>query len=299
VDDAIFYVSGLTEVRQLILDVHVEVNTATHTLLVNTDSVAGNVSMPGLQIRDHQPQVATAVLDCTSSAYSLLLDGLRIELGRPANPGIPIFGTTATASKILACGEIIWESSEVLILSGAYFNGKIETRLSTVIAHTIGTYDLVLRPESTDNRIATTKGFVRIAGNPETTTITNYAEIIGDTTARFRAGGTGTNIAASVEAKGTAEAYLMSNGAVAFAAQNMATGAVNYLSARGGTAGVSLVAVGTSADIDVTLTPKGAGKLKVTLANVPTYADDAAATTGGLTAGQLYKTSVGALMIKL
>jgi len=31
----------------------------------------------------------------------------------------------------------------------------------------------------------------------------------------------------------------------------------------------------------------------ITVSNVPTYADDAAATTGGLTTGQLYKTTTG------
>jgi hypothetical protein len=69
----------------------------------------------------------------------------------------------------------------------------------------------------------------------------------------------------------------------------------------GGTGGVAqLEAYGTATNIDVQLTPKGTtGKVKAVLANVPTYADDAAATVGGLTAGHVYKTSTGILMIKL
>lgn len=39
--------------------------------------------------------------------------------------------------------------------------------------------------------------------------------------------------------------------------------------------------------------------LSIDLTKVPTYADDTAAGSGGLTAGQVYKTSAGALMIKL
>jgi hypothetical protein len=35
--------------------------------------------------------------------------------------------------------------------------------------------------------------------------------------------------------------------------------------------------------------------LLVTISNVPTYADDAAAATGGLTTGQLYKTTTGGI----
>lgn len=52
-----------------------------------------------------------------------------------------------------------------------------------------------------------------------------------------------------------------------------------------------------NAGYDIILTP--AANLVFTLAAIPTYADDAAAGTGGLTAGQVYKTAAGALMIKL
>jgi hypothetical protein len=48
---------------------------------------------------------------------------------------------------------------------------------------------------------------------------------------------------------------------------------------------------------DVVLNPSG--NLQILLAAIPTYADDTAAGVGGLTAGQVYKTAVGALMIKL
>ena len=36
-----------------------------------------------------------------------------------------------------------------------------------------------------------------------------------------------------------------------------------------------------------------------TITGLPTYADDTAAGTGGLTEGQLYKTATGQLMVKL
>jgi hypothetical protein len=37
----------------------------------------------------------------------------------------------------------------------------------------------------------------------------------------------------------------------------------------------------------------------VSLANLPTYADDAAAGAGGLVSGQVYKTAAGAVIVKL
>lgn len=48
---------------------------------------------------------------------------------------------------------------------------------------------------------------------------------------------------------------------------------------------------------DVIITPTA--NLTFTLAAIPTHADDAAAGVAGLTAGQVYKTAAGALMIKL
>lgn len=50
-----------------------------------------------------------------------------------------------------------------------------------------------------------------------------------------------------------------------------------------------------------TTTVSGAATLSnasVTLSGIPTHADDAAAGTGGLTAGQVYQTSTGELRIK-
>jgi len=48
---------------------------------------------------------------------------------------------------------------------------------------------------------------------------------------------------------------------------------------------------------NITLTPTD--NLVLTLAAIPTYADDAAAGAGGLTAGMVYKQATGELMIKL
>lgn len=78
--------------------------------------------------------------------------------------------------------------------------------------------------------------------------------------------------------------------------------AVNWLAVRGGTTGNSVKIAaesGTDTDVDLEFQPRGAGKMKILLTKVPTYADDAAAGSGGLSAGQIYKTSAGVLAIKL
>lgn len=62
--------------------------------------------------------------------------------------------------------------------------------------------------------------------------------------------------------------------------------------------------LGSSQDVTITSVLGGidltaATNITVALAAIPTYADDAAAGTGGLTAGKLYKTATGTLQIKL
>jgi len=75
--------------------------------------------------------------------------------------------------------------------------------------------------------------------------------------------------------------------------------AVNKFSVNNaGTGGApTITATGTDSDIDIKLVPKGGGTLNI--AGVPAHADDAAAGLAGLAAGDLYKTSTGALRIKL
>lgn len=76
--------------------------------------------------------------------------------------------------------------------------------------------------------------------------------------------------------------------------------AVNF-TATASTGDVTLTSTAADVNInagdDIILTPTG--NLTFALAAIPTYADDAAAGVGGLTAGQVYKTAAGALMIKL
>jgi len=78
-------------------------------------------------------------------------------------------------------------------------------------------------------------------------------------------------------------------------------GGVNAFEMAGGTslAPMELRTRGANTNVSMKLVPKGAGAVQINLSNVVTYADDTAAGVGGLTAGTLYKTSTGQLMIKL
>ena len=60
------------------------------------------------------------------------------------------------------------------------------------------------------------------------------------------------------------------------------------------------VVLGDAAVTDVLAGSTGAARVRagtLTLSNLPVYADNAAALGGGLTAGQVYRTSTGVLMV--
>lgn len=75
----------------------------------------------------------------------------------------------------------------------------------------------------------------------------------------------------------------------------------NSIQVEGVAAGSSPVIRSRGADthVNIKFDPKGSGLMEIDLSNVPTYADDAAAAAASLTAGEIYKTSTGQLMIKL
>lgn len=77
-----------------------------------------------------------------------------------------------------------------------------------------------------------------------------------------------------------------------------AAGAVNQLRLRGSSSGaaVRVLAEGSDTNVNIRFTPKGSGV--AVLDNVPTYADNAAAVTGGVPAGGVYKDSSGMLRIR-
>lgn len=75
---------------------------------------------------------------------------------------------------------------------------------------------------------------------------------------------------------------------------------VNFLQAKGATTGnrPTLSPNGSDTNISMQFAPKGTGVLNVPIANVPEYADDAAAAAGGLVVGDIYRTA-SALKIRV
>lgn len=68
---------------------------------------------------------------------------------------------------------------------------------------------------------------------------------------------------------------------------------VNFLQADGATTGnrPTLSVGGSDTNVSLGLSPKGTGNLVVPIANVPDYADDAAASAGGVVVGGIYRTA--------
>jgi len=72
-----------------------------------------------------------------------------------------------------------------------------------------------------------------------------------------------------------------------------------HTSAAGYTTTGAITTTGTLTGGTATITGNASvGGAEVTLSGIPTYADDAAAGTGGMTSGQVYQTATGELRIK-
>lgn len=80
----------------------------------------------------------------------------------------------------------------------------------------------------------------------------------------------------------------------------LVTSAVNRANIAGATTGnaPSIAAAGSDTNISLGLSPKGTGNIVVPIANVPDYADDAAAAAGGVVIGGIYRTA-SALKIRV
>lgn len=109
------------------------------------------------------------------------------------------------------------------------------------------------------------------------------------------ANGSDTDVSIAYRSKAAGGHVFYTNKAAAvaqFAVEHQAS-AVNYIAVHGGETGSfpAFFARGADTDIDIRLTPKGNGGLRMPVANVRDFADDAAASAGGVPVGGFYRTS--------
>ena len=102
-----------------------------------------------------------------------------------------------------------------------------------------------------------------------TASAVNYVQVTGSATGSggtISAQGSDANIPIFIQSKGTGWVEAKSNGKTALVAYNASSSAVNYLQVEGRTSGnaPTLLANGSDTNIDLTLTPKGTGKVVIT-----------------------------------
>lgn len=125
----------------------------------------------------------------------------------------------------------------------------------------------------------------------------NHILVYGNSTGNapvVRAKGTDTNVALIVSSQGTSAISFYTNSVSNKVFELLHTAsAVNYVALAGSSTGnaVALSAQGTDANINFSLAPKGSGICFIPLANVPNYANDAAAAAGGVPVGGIYRNS--------
>lgn len=84
-----------------------------------------------------------------------------------------------------------------------------------------------------------------------------------------------------------------------FAIGNLGPSGVNYIQVNNAATGNSaeIAAGGDDTNVGVRMVPKGNGRMSIPIANVPNYANDAAAAAGGLAVGDIYRNG-SVLMIR-
>jgi len=205
-DDWAFRFYKVSGINQMTLDVHVETTGANGFLLVDNVNPSANVFLRGLKIRDHNPQVDTAIIDTTGTTRTVLLDAAEFEFAACPS-GVPLFGATSgSADKILFSGDIRWEDADTLDLSNARVTGRVYTESVTTITHAAGTYQVIRRPSSADTRALEFKGETRFSGTRDGSDASDYLSLTGSGAGgipEILAGGTDTNIDVRITPKGT------------------------------------------------------------------------------------------------
>lgn len=143
-------------------------------------------------------------------------------------------------------------------------------------------------------------GAVGSASAFEVESITNSVNrifVYGNTTGNapvLRSKGTDTNVPLIVSSQGAASVtiYTNSTGNRGFNVSHVAN-SVNFISCAGAATGgaVTLSAQGTDANVGFNIEPKGIATVNIPIANVPNYANDAAAAAGGVPVGGIYRNS--------
>lgn len=166
---------------QLKFDLHAETTAHTKYLTIDNVNPSSDFTIRGLTIRDHNPQSSVCMIDLTGTTRVVRLDDCDLDFGAPQS-AVPVFGTTGGASKLLASGKINWSSPLNLDISGGYFNGEVHTENGTVIAHTLGSYEVMRRPTAAAQRVRQVKGILQVAGTGEGVDLSNYVEMQGAAT---------------------------------------------------------------------------------------------------------------------
>lgn len=153
-----------THIRQLDLDIHLEQTGLDYSLLIDTTDASSTVVIRGLRFQDHNPHADTALINTTGNTRSLVIYGIDVDIGTLAN-AVPLFGTgSGDASLIRVSGRIQWGATQDLTLTNCHFDGVIYLTEAAVIDHTLGTYDVIRLPNSTDTRTKEIKGRVKVLG---------------------------------------------------------------------------------------------------------------------------------------
>jgi hypothetical protein len=227
-------------------------------------------ALEGFTFKVGVPHTALSSIKQDASVGSVTLTNVDMVIGQQLTPGVPVFD----APTLTMTGRIqSANATELNINAIAAFNGFLVTSGAGSVRPASGVYV----------QMNTTSGQLLFGGS---------GPRVYD--APYRTDGALADVAFKGRAKGAGNAEL-GNEVLLNALQLIAaTGAVNGLIVRASATGtaVRFEAFGADSSVSLLLAPKGsAGYIITPVANVPNFADDAAAATGGVPIGGHYRTA--------
>lgn len=222
----------------------------------------------GLNFKVGVPHAAVASIYQDATSGNLNITNADITIGHQLTVGVPVFD----APRLTLTGHIkSANATELNVDEIVAFNGYIISSGSGAVRPAAGAYV----------EINSSSGQILLGGSGPRT----YDGV-------YRAEGALADVAFKGRGKGAGGAELGNEVLINALQVLAATGAVNGLIARASSTNtaVRIEAFGSDANVGLLLAPKGNGYLLTPVANIPNFADDAAAAAGGVPIGARYRT---------
>lgn len=284
-------------------------NASIFELYQASDSVHQNLSIEGLMESTFKDTPTPGNTGCkhqinfVGDGTDSTLEGFTFKVGIPHTALSSFKISTAGAVRItnadIVIGHQLTPDVPVFDAPGLSIVGRIQgARASELNLNQIAKFDGHILVAGTGYKLPAAGTYVLVASDSNQMVFGGSGPYMTDGV--FKMMGANADVAFKARGKGAGGVELGNENLINALTIAAAANAVNGVTVRAAASGNSprIEAFGPGANISLLLNPKGTGQLQVPVANVPAYANDAAAATGGVPVGGFYRIG-NALQIRL